>query len=117
MVSFLTGRLLLFLQVDLHFDEVCLERSPGPFLLQLGFPGLVVFLELPRFRKEAAGNADDFSFHDGFDGRGCLVNALFQSCVKALEGIVSIIGLPDPLFLLGQVCGQYTSIVSIEVAQ
>ena len=46
----LKGGLLMFLQVGLRFDEMCLERCPGLFLLRLGFPGSSVFLKFPSFR-------------------------------------------------------------------
>ena len=72
---------------------------------------------MPRFRKEAAGNADYFPFRDGLDCRGYVVHALVQSCVEALEGLVSIVGLPDPLVLLGRVCSQDPHVVSIKVTQ
>ena len=46
-VSPLTGGLLTFLQVGLRFDEMCLEFSPGLFLLWLGLSDSAVFRNCP----------------------------------------------------------------------
>ena len=93
MVPPLAGGLLAFLQVGLHFDEMCLEFSPGIFLLQLGSPGLAVFLELPRFRGKAVGDEDDLPLCDGLTRHGCVIDALIHPRVEAFKWLIAIEGL------------------------
>ena len=51
----------------------------------------------------------------GSPPRGCVVHALINPRVEALEGLVGIVGFPEVLVVLGQVCGQDPHVVSIEV--
>ena len=96
---------MLFPQVSLRFDEVCLKLSPGLFQIRLGSPGLAVFLELPRFCDKAIGDADDLPFRDWLVRCGCIVHTLIQPRAEALEGIFGIVSFPELLVVIGQVLG------------
>ena len=86
MVSSLSGGLLTFPQVGLRLDEVRMEQHRGLFLIQLGAPGLAVFLKFPCFYDKSVRNADKLSLYDGLARR--IVNALIQSCVEASSGLL-----------------------------
>ena len=75
-VTPLAGDLLSFAQVNLRFDEVCLELIRGLFRILLDAPGTVVFSELPRLRNKAVGNSDELSLCDGLSHRSCTINTL-----------------------------------------
>ena len=68
--------MLLFAQVGLRLDEVCLELSPGLFRLQVGAPDSALFLEIPCLCVQAVGNVDELSLCDGIACRGCVINTL-----------------------------------------
>ena len=95
---------------------MCLEFSPGLFLLQLGSPGSEVFLKLPRFRDEAVGNAYNFSLCCGIALRGRIINALIQPRVEAFEWFVGIEGLRELPVVLRHFHRQYPRVVRVEVA-
>ena len=61
----MAGGFLEFAQVCLLLDEMCLEFHPCLAVIQLGPPGLKVFLELTCFYKEDVCNLHDLSFGDG----------------------------------------------------
>ena len=79
------GGLLEFLQIGLRFNGICLKFSPGIFVLRLGLPGLAVFLELPRFRNKAIGDADDLPFFDRLSRRCHIINTLIQPRLEAFK--------------------------------
>ena len=112
----LTGVLITFPQVDLRFDEMCLEFCPGLFLLQLGLPGLAVFLEFLHFRNKAVGNSDDLPFCYRISRRGRIIDALVQPRVEDFDGLVGILGFPELPVVISQVCCQYPRDVRVQVA-
>ena len=112
----LTGCLMVFSQVGLRFDKMCLEFSPGLFLLQLGLPGLAVFLEFLHFRNKAVGNSDDLPFCYRISRRGRIIDALVQPRVEDFDGLVGILGFPELPVVISQVCCQYPRDVRVQVA-
>ena len=113
----LSGGLLLSLQVGMRLNKVRLEQRPGLFLIQLGGPGLSVFLKFPCFRVKAVGNADNLSLYDGLARRSCVVNTLVKPRVEAFEWFVGIVGLLELPVILRQVRLQHSCVLCIEVAE
>ena len=106
----------MFPQVGLRFDEMSLERCPGILLIQLGSPGLAVFLEFPCFREETIGDADGLIFCDKIACCGCVINALVHPCVEFFERLVGIVGFPELPVVLVQVRCQHPHIVCVQMA-
>ena len=92
---------------------MCLELSLGLFRIRLGAPGPAFFLELSRLHDEAVGDADNLSFCDRLARCGCVIHALIQPRAEALEGLVSIAGIPKLLDVVCKVRCQYPGIFSI----
>ena len=113
----LTGGLIIFLQVGLRFDEMCLQFSLGLFLLQIGLLVSEAFLKFPCFRDKDLGNADDFNLCDGISCRGHLIDTLIQPRVENFEWLVRIEGLPELPVMIRQDCCRYLRVVHVEVAE
>ena len=74
-------------------------------------------MELPRFRNKAVGDAENLTLCDWLARRGCIIYALVQPRIEALEGLVGVLGFPGLLVVIGQVRGQDPRIVRIKLAQ
>ena len=79
-------------------------------------PGSAFFLELPRFRDEVVGDADNLPLCDRLARRGRVIDALVQPHVEDFEGLVGIVGLPELPVVLDQVRCRYHHILRVQVA-
>ena len=69
---------------------MCLYVQTGLVVLQLGPPGLAVFLELTRFWDEDVCNENDLSFVDGIAYRYCIIGVVVEPCIEASDWIVGL---------------------------
>ena len=86
----LVGGFLLFAQVCLRLDEMCLVFSPGLFRLQFFLPISAVLLKLSCIRDDAVCYANDLSLRDGIARSSWVVYALVEPCIDALEQLVGV---------------------------
>ena len=93
----LTECLLSFMKVCLHLYEICLQFSPCIFRILVGAPGLTVLLKLACLRNQAVWDVYYLSFCDGITRLGCIIHALVEPHIEALERLVGIEGLPQLL--------------------
>ena len=87
--------LLTFLQVGLCRFEVCLERRPGLFLIQLGAQGPAVYLKISCLCNEAVCDVDDLSLCYWLTRCSFVINAPIKPLVEDFEWFIGILCLPE----------------------
>ena len=107
----------MFAQVCLRLYEMRLELCIDIFLIQISPPGLAVLSELPHFCNKDICYSHNLSFRDGPACRDCVVNALVDHHIEALERLVRVELLPQLGVVCRNICCRYPCVVVIQVAE